>query len=200
MRSWIIGSAVSLSVAIAVCVPARADYPWMFAQITCAPTLGYFSIRRITIMNLPNKGPYLTEGLELGPGIAEALRRESRIFDSDGLEHEPFTCSIAKFKSPTGWGAEERPGFDVKVIGHLEHNSEDADYCRIVNNAEVFLNGKSIGLIPLYPCNRSETTVSIEVAHNGVELMAKKCVEPSIFDEPTGKQIICTESPVAGVQ
>jgi hypothetical protein len=31
--------------------PAHADYPFMFAQIVCALTVGYFSIRRITIMN-----------------------------------------------------------------------------------------------------------------------------------------------------
>jgi hypothetical protein len=172
----------------------------MFAQVTCAPTLGYFSIQRITIMNLPNKGPYLTEGLERGPGIAEALRRESRIFDSDGLEHEPFTCSITKLQSPTGWGAEKRPGFDVKVIGHLDRHSEETSYCRIVDNAEVFLNGKSIGLIVLNPCKSGDTTVSIEVAHDGVELMAKKCVQPSIFHDPAGEQIVCTESPVRDVQ
>jgi hypothetical protein len=200
MRAWLVGLVVSLSVAVAACTPARADYPWMFAQLTCAPTLGYFSIRRITIMNLPNKGPYLTEGLQPGPGIAEALRRENRIFDSDGLEREPFTCSIAKFKSPTGWGAEERPGFDVKVVGHLDRHSEETTYCRIVDNAEVFLNGKSIGLIVLNPCKNGETAISIEVAHDGVQLVAKKCVEPSDFDDPTGKQIVCTESPAGDVR
>jgi hypothetical protein len=200
MRQWIVGSVVSLSVAIGFCVSARADYPFMFAQVTCAPTLGYFSIRRMTIMNLPKKGPYLTEGLEAGPGIAEALRRESRIFDSDGLEHEPFSCSIAKFKSPTGWGAEERPGFDVKVIGHLDRDSDQGSYCRIANNAEVIINGKGIGRIVLNPCKDGETTVSIEVAHDGVKLMVKKCVEPSIFDDPTEKQIICSETPISDAQ
>jgi hypothetical protein len=42
-------------VTVVLCFPAHADYPWMFAQVVCAPTLGYFSIRRITIMNLPDK-------------------------------------------------------------------------------------------------------------------------------------------------
>ncbi len=92
-------------VTLVLCFPAHADYPWMFAQVVCAPTLGYFSIRRITIMNLPDKGPYLTEGLEPGAGIAEALRRENRIFDSDGLEREPFNCSIASFKPPARVGS-----------------------------------------------------------------------------------------------
>lgn len=195
MYSRIVTAIVPVLVATALCFPARAGYPWMFAQIVCAPTLGYFSIRRITIMDLPDKGPYLTEGLQPGVGVAEALRREHQIFDSDGLEREPFTCSIASFKPPPGWGAKERPSFDVRVVGHLDRNSEESIYCRIANNAEVFLNGKHIGLIVLNPCKNGETTLSIDVAHDGVELMVKKCVEPSIFDDPTGKQIFCSESP-----
>jgi hypothetical protein len=185
-------------VTVALCFPAHADYPWMFAQVVCAPTLGYFSIRRITIMNLPNKGPYLTEGLEPGQGIAEALRRDNLIFESNGLEREPFTCSIASFKSPPGYGERERAGFDVKVIGHRDGHREESSYCRIADNAEVILNGKSIGLIVLNPCKSGETTVSIEVAHDGVELTVKKCVEPSIFDDPAGSQIVCRDSPLAG--
>jgi hypothetical protein len=198
MRSWLVGSVASLSVAMAASAPARADYPWMFAQVTCTPILGYFSIRRITIMNLPDKGPYLTEGINPGADVREALRRENGIFDSDGLERKPFTCSIAKFKSPTGWGAEERPGFDVKVIGHYDRDSEEGSYCRIADNVEIIVNGKSIGRIVLNPCKNGDMTVSIEVAHNGVELISRKCIEP--FDDPTGKQIVCTESPVGDVK
>ena len=123
MSSRNVASVLSMLVTIALCSPAHADYPWMFAQMVCAPTLGYFSIRRITIMNLPHKGPYLTE-TEPGPGIAEALRRDNLIFDSEGLEREPFTCSIASFKSPPGYGERERAGFEVKVIGHLDRHSE----------------------------------------------------------------------------
>ena len=198
MSSRNVASALLMLVPIALCSPAYADYPWMFAQTVCAPSLGYFSIRRITIMNLPLKGPYLTEGLEPGPGIAEALRRDNLIFDSDGLEREPFTCSIASFKSPPGYGEGERAGFEVKVIGHLDRNSEESTYCRIADNAEVILNGKSIGLIVLNPCKSGKTTVSIEVAHNGVELEVKKCVEPSIFDDPAGDKMVCSETPFAG--
>jgi hypothetical protein len=198
MRSRIVASVLSMLFTVALCFPAHADYPFMFAQITCAPALGYFSIRRITIMNLPNKGPYLTEGLEPGPGVDEALRRDHLIFDSDGLEGEPFSCSIPGFKPPVGWGSATRAAFDVKVIGHRDHDSQESSYCRIVDNVEVLLNGKSIGLIVLNPCKSGETIVSIEVAHDGVELAVKKCVEPSIFDDPTGNQIVCSDSPFVG--
>ena len=121
MRSCSVASLLSMLATIALCSPAHADYPYMFAQVVCAPTLGYFSIRRITIMNLP-AGPYLTEEGKPGPGVAEALRRDNLIFDSDSLEREAFTCSVA-VKSPPGYG--ERAGrFRRQVIGHLDRNSE----------------------------------------------------------------------------
>jgi hypothetical protein len=41
---------------------------------------------------------------------------------------------------------------------------------------------------------------SIEVAHNGVELMSKECNEPSIFNDPNGNQIACKERPLAYVK
>ena len=198
MRSRIVASILSMLATMAQSFPAHADYPWMFAQMVCAPTLGYFSIRRITIMNLPHKGPYLTEGLEPGPGIAEALRRSSLIFDSEGLKTEPLTCSIPDFTPPAGWGT-KRTGFNIKVIGHHDHSSEESSYCRMADNVEVFLNGKSIGLITLNPCaNGGETPLIIEVAHNGVELAINKCVEPSIFEDPASNKIVCSETPFAG--
>jgi hypothetical protein len=199
MRSRIVASVLSMLAAMVLCLPAHADYPWMFAQMVCAPTLGYFSIRRITIMNLPKKGPYLTKGLEPGPRIAEALRRTSLIFDSEGLKAEPFTCSIPGFTSPPGWGEPKRAAFNVKVVGHHDSNSEESSYCRIADNAEVFLNGRSIGLITLNPCvNGGETPIIIEVAHNGVELAINKCVEPSIFDDHASNKIVCSETSTAG--
>jgi hypothetical protein len=105
---------------------------------------------------------------------------------------------LASFKSPPGYGERERAGFEVKVIGHLDRHSEESSYCRIADNAEVILNGKSIGLIVLNPCKSSETTLSIEVAHDGVELAVKKCVEPSIFDDPASNKMVCSETPFAG--
>jgi hypothetical protein len=197
MRSRIVASVLSMVFTVALCVPAHADFPYMFAQIVCAPSLGYFSIRRITIMNLPHKGPYLTEGLEPGPGVEEALRRDHLMFESDGLQREPFSCAIPAFKPPAGWGS-ARAGFDVRVIGHHDRDSQESSYCRIADNAEVLLNGKSLGFIVLNPCKSGEVTLSIEAAHDGVELSVRKCIEPSIFDDPTGNQIVCSDSPFAG--
>jgi hypothetical protein len=198
MRWRIVASVLSMVFSAALCVPAHADFPYMFAQIVCAPTLGYFSIRRITIMNLPHTGPYLTEVLEPGPGVEAALRRDHLMFESDGLQREPFSCAIPGFKPAAGWSSEARPAFDVRVIGHHDHDSQESSYCRIADNAEVLLNGKSLGFIVLNPCKSGEATLSIEVAHDGVELSVRKCIEPSIFDDPTGNQIVCSDSPFTG--
>jgi hypothetical protein len=198
MDSRTVATLTSLFAGLALCCPVHADYPWMFVQIVCAPTLGYFSIRRITVMNLPNKGPYLTEGLEPGAGISAALRRENLIFDSDGLKTEPFTCSVPAFTPPPGWGGPPRASFKVEVVGHHDRHSEESSYCKIADNAEVLLDGRSLGLIPLNPCASGDTPVIIEVAHNGVELTINKCVEPSIFEDPRGNKIVCNEKPFNG--
>src|SRR5262245_50821543 len=91
--------------------PARADEPWHFAQITCVPELGYFSIRRILIMNLPKKGPYLTEGLDPGRAAVEALQRNHGIFSGEEHAPAPAVCAVPPFSPIPGWGSGDRPGF-----------------------------------------------------------------------------------------
>jgi hypothetical protein len=192
MSSRSVVSILSVFLAGALCFPARADFPWMFAQVACVPKLGYFSIRKITIMNLPDYGPYLTDGLKPGAGVREALQHDQLIFDSDGLEREPFVCSIPEVDST-------RAAFDVRVVGRLDRDTGEQSYCRIADHAEVILNGKSIGFVVLNPCKNSDETVSIEVAHDGVELAVRTCVNP-LLDNVGGHQIVCSDSPFADVR
>jgi hypothetical protein len=138
---------------------AHADELWDFAQITCAPELGYFSIRRISILDLPHMGPYLTEGLEPGPAVVTTLQRKYGIFDSDSLQANPFECSIPEAPAVQGRG-DGHPGYKVRVIGHLDKNSQESSYSMIADNAEIFLQEKSLGLVVL---NLTEGTDSIEV-------------------------------------
>lgn len=138
---------------------ARADEVWDFAQITCVPELGYFSIRRFSILDLPHMGPYLTEGLEPGPVVVKALKRKYGIFDSESLQANPFECSIPEVQAVQGWG-DGHPGYNVRVVGHLDKNSQESDYHMIADNAEVFLHGKSLGFVVL---NLTEGIESIEV-------------------------------------
>src|ERR1700752_3341172 len=122
--------------------PARADEPWQFVQVTCVKELGYFAIRRFTVMNLPKMGPYLAEGLDPGPAAAEAVRRHS-IFDAGDIKDRPIECEIAPLPAILGWGGRARPGFKVRVIGHLDRDSNETSYCRIANHVEVFVDGKA---------------------------------------------------------
>jgi hypothetical protein len=87
---------------------AQGDEPWNFAQFTCVPELGYFSIRKILIMNLPHKGPYLTEGFTASASVVNALQGKYRIFDSEALSAHPVTCTIPRLDAAPRIGAEAR--------------------------------------------------------------------------------------------
>ena len=177
--------------------PARADEPWQFVQVTCVKELGYFAVRRFTVMNLPKKGPYLTEGLDPGPAAVEAVRRHN-IFDAGDIKDRPIDCEIAPLPAIMGWGARDRPGFKVKVIGHLDRDSNETSYCRIANHVEVFVDNKRIGGIGLNPC-AGNLTESINVAHNGVENDVEICTQSSIFEvqlPPNETRINCVITPL----
>jgi hypothetical protein len=176
--------------------PAHADEVWDFAQITCAPELGYFSIRRTSILDLPHMGPYLTQGLEPGPAVVDALKRKYGIFDSGGLQANPFECSIPAIPAVQGWG-DGHPGYKVKVIGHLDKNSRESSYSKIADNAEVFLQGKSLGLVVL---NLTEGIDSIEVWYDAA-LEVRTCRVTPGTNLGNAQAITCCYEPFkAGVQ
>jgi hypothetical protein len=181
----------ALGVSLAAAQPAHADEPWGFVQITCAPELGYFAIRRFVIMNVPHKGPYLTEGFVPAPEVVAGVEHKYGIFESNGLQAHPFECVIPAPKSD--WEA-TRPGFTVRVVGHLDKDSQESSYCRIRDHVEVVFNGKSIGFIGLNPC-RSYTLDSIAIAHDGVGLAITKC-EESYDSGPDNKtHLTCSTEP-----
>jgi hypothetical protein len=186
----------------AITCPAQADEPWNFAQITCVPELGYFSIRKILIMNLPHKGLFLSEGLTASPSVVNALQSKYRIFDSEGLSGHPFTCTSAHLDAVPGW-EREREGFEVKVIGHIDHekNNEETSYCRMIDSAEVIVNGKSVGSIVLNPCEDGPMLVGVEVAHDGVELGVRRCTHDPFADKAADQeQVVCREEPLSKAQ
>jgi hypothetical protein len=177
---------------------ARADEPRSFVQITCAPELGYFSIRRFTIMNVPPKGPYLTEGFEPATEVVIGVEHKYGIFESEGLQARPFECSIPALSAIPGW-ERARHGFTVRVLGHLDKDSQETSYCRIRDDAEVVFNGKSIGLIGLNPC-RSAVLDSIEIAHDGVGLAITKCEVPYDSSLDDKGHLTCSMEPVASTR
>jgi hypothetical protein len=68
-------AALSSAALFSAAATATADNLYGFVQITCAPEIGYFSIRKFQIYNLPHKGPFLTEGLSPGRSPIATLQQ-----------------------------------------------------------------------------------------------------------------------------
>jgi hypothetical protein len=202
MRHFALTLMSLLGIAAAGIAQAHADEPWFFAQITCARELGYFSIRKILIMNLPHGGPYLSNGFMEPPpqSVVRVLEEKHRIYDSPGLSARPFTCTSPHLAAVPS-AEREREGFEVKVVGHYEKpDDNESSYCRMVDNAEVIVNGKSIGRLVLNPCSNGPMLVSAEIAHDGVELAIRRCTHDFADDVPGQERIVCREEPLAKAQ
>ena len=116
---------------------AHADEPWFFAQITCAPELGYFSIRKILIMNLPHGGPYLGNGFMEPPPqkVVRALEEKNRIYDSQGLSARPFTCTSPHFAAvpAPAFGTRAERDLRSRSLGTMRSRTiTKSSYCRMV--------------------------------------------------------------------
>lgn len=179
-----------LLLAIEAIHPAHADEAWGFAQITCAPELGYFSIRRFFVIDPPHKGPYLTEGLEPSAAAVSTLQRKYGIFDSGSLQADPFECSIPSLPAAPGWN-QGRSGYKVRVVGHLDKNSRESDYHRIADNAEVFLQGTRLGLVVL---NLAEGIDSFEVWYDAL-LEVRTCKVAPGTDMGNAQELACRYQP-----
>ena len=147
-------------------------------------------------------GPYLTEGLSASASVVDALQAKYRIFDSEALSSHPVTCTIPHLDAAPGW-EQKREGFEVKVVGHFDekNNSQESSYCRMTDSVEALVNGKSSGLIVLNPCESGPMLVSVEVAHDGVELAIRRCTHDPFGDHTADQQqVVCRKEPVGKVQ
>ncbi len=195
-RRWTAQAIVAGVLVAAICslLPqtVAADELSGFVQMTCAPEIGYFSIRRFQVANLPKNGRYLTEGLIPGQSAVEALQKKYGVYDSRSLKNHPYECSIPAFKLTPGWGAGEMTGFSIRVSGHLDVNSNATTYQSIADNAEVFLNGKSVALIGLNPHGFMLGVSSLAISQENPGLNLSKCsVAPHSID---GSNLECSNS------
>ena len=157
----------TLLVAMMVCGQSnsvRADELWGFVQITCAPEISYFAVKRFQIYNPPHKGPYLSEGLSAGQAQIEALQKKYGIYTSDSLSKHPFECVIPPIKPVPGWDASLTRGYTAKVAGHVNSDDSKTSYRQIIDNVEVFLDGKSVGTLGLNPYGFTVGTSSVEIS------------------------------------
>jgi hypothetical protein len=175
--------------------PAFADAAWHFVQIICAPELSYFGIHRIRIDNLPDDGPYLTEGLQPGAQQVAAVQAKYGIFDHLSLKAHPFVCNIPAVPLAPGWD-NARPGFQVRVVGHNEGSDTESTYRLIRDDVEIFLNGRSIAQIGLNPYSAQFGPVSVSVSPSGISLSITRCeIDAQASTADVGKEhLTCTSS------
>jgi hypothetical protein len=192
MRSCL-GNALILSTLVFVQPDeAHSDELFGFVQITCAPEISYFSIRRFQISDLPHKGPFLSEGLRAGRPQIDALQRKYGIYSSKSLSDTPVDCVIPPIDSVPGWSPKLTSGYSARVVGRVETNSDKSSYRDMVDEAEVFLNGKSIGKLWLNPYGFTSGTNSIEISSGQPDLTETRCDSPE--SELLDKPLVCKES------
>ena len=64
------------------------------------------------------------------------------------------TCTIPPVPALGGWH-DTVPSYTAKVVGHLDEHRDASSYRLIADDAEIFLNGKSLGLMGLNPYGAS---------------------------------------------
>jgi len=182
--------------------PAKADELYKFAQISCVPRLHYFSIRRISIYNLPFSGPYRDKGLEASERSALALERDNSFWDVEHLTKRPNVCEIPLMSNDPVLG---HSAIRISVIGRYKYVFDDKTGREIINNntADVMVNGHKIAALSFGIKSQSDV-VSVEVERDGIQMNAIVCRAPSGImsyeDAPlTGHsyQLSCQVSPLS---
>jgi hypothetical protein len=186
-RFLLVGTMLSAPVGL-----AQADELFGFVQITCAPEIGYFAIRRFEISDLPHGGPFLTDGRHAGNAALQALQKKHGIYTSGGLMEHPFECAIPAVKPASGSGSSTLSGFVARVVGHLDQNSQESTYKKIVDDAEVLLDGRSIATLGLNPYGFTVGTSSIEIAQGQPDLVKIECSLPNEILSET--KLTCSET------
>jgi hypothetical protein len=168
----------------------RADDATGFVQLSCVPELGLFSARRFQVPDIPALGPFLTDGLKPDAAVVKALQQRYGIYDSRALKQIPFECRIPSLPAAPGWRSEV-PGFDVRVSGHFDENSLTGSYRQMADDAEIFLNGQSLGFVPLNPYGFTVQNSSIDISQQEHRLNIRKCAV--VVGSVDGSQLVCSE-------
>jgi hypothetical protein len=144
---------------------ASADQSIGVVQVTCAPEVGYFSIRRFT---LP---PYATD--EQFQSLISGLASAHRVYSAKQLKAAPAECNLVA--AVPGQPGRKRM-IRVRAEGFFDSESEAMSPRQIMNYVEVSSDGKVIGLLGLNLYTfRENTTDLIEVFTDGLAVFARKC-------------------------
>ena len=170
--------ALGLLIVATMPAPAKADELYKFAQISCVPRLHYFSIRRISIYNLPFGGPYRDKGLEASERSVSALERDNSFWDVERLTKRPNVCEIP---ARNGIDLDEgRTKTLISVVGRYKYVFDDKTGKDLVNNntADVIVNGHNVATLSFGLKSQSDV-VSVEVEADGIQTNVILCRAPS---------------------
>jgi hypothetical protein len=171
---------------------ASADEVWGFVRVTCAPELGFFSIQRFAMTNLPHGGPYLTRDGDQRPDVVTSLENTQGIYDSGGLKARPFSCAIPALPPTIDAPATNRVGFRVRVVGHLDTSSPIGSYATIIDDAEVIVSDKRLAIMGLNPYGLARGADLIEIKRDGQEILVRTCT----VDGGAADKLTCEDHPL----
>jgi hypothetical protein len=160
---------------------AQADELYGFVQSTCVPEIGYFSIRRFQLVNLPHEHPYAFPLSRTPEALSRlsALGARYGIYDSGLLQSRPLECDLPVNVPPRS-GTGGRPVVKVRVVGVYDDNNGQATSERQIKDyVDVFAGSALVGRLFLNSYGfAAYGTDLIEIAGNGLRLEANLCSRP----------------------
>jgi hypothetical protein len=182
-----------LRLAIASCIaaavlmsPVAADDIWSWVQVTCAPELRMFSIHRFSVVDAPGSGADLTDNAIVAP------QQKYGIYGSKSLKAQPFTCTIPRLPAAAG-GHLAANGYTVKIVGHLDEQSDATSYRLIQDDVEIYLDGRSLGSMGLNPYGITMGLDWIQVTEiEGFGLFTETCaIDDATPSDGVYKRLVC---------
>jgi hypothetical protein len=162
--------------------PARADWPFPFVQITCAPELHYVAVRRMIVENAAGYGdldhPY---GWAANQKQSEA---RNGIFTSRSLADHPVTCDMP---AKTTAIDEDREPISVTIGAKIDPPPKDE---RREAADEVTVDSGRHRLAEIWMDLRGHKAGvdSLELYANGVGTTLRTCA----FDPGSDDKLACT--------
>lgn len=183
--------AILHTVALALLVLAYADprAAWgdsfsTFVQITCAPEIGYFSIRRFALWDVPY------EALEREGKSLRAAMNPRGIYTSIDLREAPVECDLA-----IGPQAGKAQQSHIRVVGFFDNgNGRATSYRQIVDSVEVSADGKTLGGLSLNPHGFRTGYDQLEVWFSSSVVSVRTCSYYQ-HDEDPERKAGCTTEP-----
>jgi hypothetical protein len=180
--------AVVFGLSVWLCAAAGARTAWAdsfstFVQITCVPEIGYFSIRRFGLWDVPY------EALDREGKSLRAAMNPRGVYTSINLKDAPVECALAV--GPQSGKAQQSR---IRVVGFFDdRNGQATSYRQIVDYVDVSVDGKSIGGLSLNPHGLRTGYDQLEVWFSGSAVSVRTCSYYEHDEDPQRKAGCITE-------